>query len=623
MVDVLDRLRHGLGRRYTVEREIGHGGMAVVFLAEDRKHRRPVAIKVVKPEVAAALGADRFLREIEIVARLAHPNILPLYDSGGLSPEHTGNTPLLYYVMPYVEGETLRERLNRQRQLSLEDALHITTEVAEALGYAHALGLVHRDIKPENVLFQAGHAMVSDFGIARAVSQVGGESLTGTGIAVGTLSYMSPEQAAGRKDVDGRSDLYSLGCVLYEMLAGEMPLGPSLGADFAQGPSADLRRSRESVPLPLARVIGKVLARNPADRFATAAQFTESLRAAVASGPITERDGAWVRSRGVRVAALLGVLSLSVVTLLLIGAVALKNRHRSTLPPSRSSITLPAARDAYVRGLNAWRDGSKAGLDSALVYFRQAVELDTEYVEAYAALADAYVMLGYFGYRPRDEMFPKGKDAALRSMQLDSTLASAHAALAYELTWERDFAGADSEFRKAVAFDPTHTTTQAGGVDPTFATAHQWYAILIMILSQKPGAVPGRLRATHQDPFSLHVPVFEITFTKWMDAYPALKGVTSYGPGTMTGEVLSGIDDGVDTHLVARYEVTDPSGTQSFKAVIQGRQNDKTGRADLNGIVTWGWMIGAQVHVTSQRITPCKFGKRNVCFQGTIQIQRG
>jgi serine/threonine-protein kinase len=303
MVEVLERLRNGLGRQYAVDREIGHGGMAVVFLAEDRKHRRPVAIKVLKPELAAALGADRFLREIEIVARLAHPNILPLYDSGELSPEFKGIPPLLYYVMPYVEGETLRERLNRQRQLSLEDALQITTEVAEALGYAHALGLVHRDIKPENVLFQAGHALVTDFGIARAVSHVGGESLTASGIAVGTLAYMSPEQAAGRKDIDGRSDLYSLGCMLYEMLAGEMPLGPN--------PSADLRRSRESVPPPLARVIDRALARNPADRFATVAQFVDAFRASVASGSVTPRGGWSVRSRRVRVAAFVALLAVA------------------------------------------------------------------------------------------------------------------------------------------------------------------------------------------------------------------------------------------------------------------------------------------------------------------------
>jgi len=310
--------------------------------------------------------------------------------------------------------------------------------------------------------------------------------------------------------------------------------------------------------------------------------------------------------------------------------VTMENRQRRDHRPAlaentarRSKIPLPAARDSYLHALSAWSDGSKEGLDTAVVYFRRATELDHGYAEAYAGLADAYVMLAYFGYRPSDAMFPKAKDAALRSIQLDSTLASAHPALAYELTWERDFAGANSEFRKAIALDPTHATTQARAFDPTYAAAHQWYAILLMILSQKPEAVAARPRAANQDSFSLHVPVIEVTFTKWIDTYPALEGFTSYGPGTIAGEVLSRIDDGAVTHLVARYEITDPSGTQSFKAVIQGKANDETGRYDLNGIITWGWMIGAQVHVNFQRITPCEFGKRNICFQGTIQIQRG
>ncbi len=283
MDDLLRQLQEALGHRYSVDHELGRGGMAIVYLAHDLKHRRRIAIKVLKPNLVPALGADRFLREIEIAAQLTHPNILPLYDSG----EAGG---LLYYVMPYVEGETLRDRLNRERQLPVDDAVQIAHQVADALGYAHSLGLIHRDIKPENVLFQAGHALVSDFGIARAVSQatgaVGGH-MTESGIAVGTLAYMSPEQAAGKKDVDGRSDIYSLGCVLYEMLAGEVPLGPSPRAVSTEGPAADLRVARASVSLPLLGVIARALARLPADRFATAAQFQEALR--TATNPATEQ----------------------------------------------------------------------------------------------------------------------------------------------------------------------------------------------------------------------------------------------------------------------------------------------------------------------------------------------
>jgi DNA-binding SARP family transcriptional activator len=324
------------------------------------------------------------------------------------------------------------------------------------------------------------------------------------------------------------------------------------------------------------------------------------------------------------------ILMSSILIVLLIGAVTIEKRQgrdrRSRLAgmTARSSATpMSAARGAYLHALDAWSDGSKEGLDSAVVYFSRATELDSEYAAAYAGLADAYVMLAYFGYRPSDMMFPRAKDAALRSMRLDSTLASAHPALAYELTWERDFVGADSEFRKAVAFDPTQVTAQAMAFDPAYATAHQWYGILLMILGQKPEAVAAVRRPAKEDPFSLHVPVTELTFTKWFDDYPAMEGFTSYGPGTIAGQVLSRIDDGVFTHLVARYEVTDPNGgTHSWKAVLQGKATNTTGIYDLNGIVTWGWMTGAQVHVNFQRITPCEFGKRNICFQGTIQIQR-
>jgi DNA-binding SARP family transcriptional activator len=332
------------------------------------------------------------------------------------------------------------------------------------------------------------------------------------------------------------------------------------------------------------------------------------------------------RAKHSRIAA---VLSFTVLMLLLISAVAVENRQRRGRRAGldengaghESRITLPGARAAYLRGINAWSDGSKNGLDTAVVQFLRATELDPAYAEAYAGLADAYVMQGYFGYRPREDVFPKAKEAALRSMQLDSALPSAHPALAYELAWERDFVHADSESNKAVALDPTNTTPKAIAADPTYAMAHQWYAILLMILSQRPGAVAATPRAPNQ--FSLTVPVPEIKFTKWMNAYPALTGNTSYGIGTLAGQVLNRIDDSVSTQISARYEITDPGGTHSFKAVIQGKGDLRTGKYDLNGIVVWGWMIGAHVHAKFLRITPCKMAKLNVCFRGTIQIQRG
>jgi TolB-like protein len=273
--DLLDTLRRALADRYAVERELGRGGMATVFLAEDLKHHRAVAIKVLHQELAAALGSDRFLREIEIAARLQHPHILPLYDSGSAAG-------LLYYVMPYVEGESLRDRLNREKQLPLEDALRIATEVAGALAYAHSRGIVHRDVKPENIMLSAGTAVVADFGIARAVTAAGeGQQLTQTGTIIGTPAYMSPEQATGNAAVDGRSDEYSLACVVYEMLVGEPPFtGPTAQAVIARH-SLDLVSPpsivRATIPDAVEAAVLRALSKVPADRYATTALFAEAL----------------------------------------------------------------------------------------------------------------------------------------------------------------------------------------------------------------------------------------------------------------------------------------------------------------------------------------------------------
>src|SRR3989442_5112570 len=261
MAEPLVELRSALANRYTIERELGRGGMATVYLAEDLKHHRKVAIKILNPELAAALGPERFLREIEIAAGLTHPHILPLHDSG----EAGG---LLYYVMPFVEGQTLRGRLEREKQLPLEDALAITRDIAEALSYAHSHSVVHRDIKPENILFQVGHAVVSDFGIARAITAAAGARLTETGIAIGTPGYMSPEQASGREPVDGRSDLYSLGGVLYEMLAGGAPVyRPVAGGICRPHSSAPPPRGgamRAAVTPAVEQAVARALAQTPA-----------------------------------------------------------------------------------------------------------------------------------------------------------------------------------------------------------------------------------------------------------------------------------------------------------------------------------------------------------------------
>jgi serine/threonine-protein kinase len=274
----LEALTAALADKYLIERELGAGGMAIVYLARDLKHDRNVAVKVFRPELAASIGVDRFLREIQVTAKLQHPHILPLHDSGEAGGQ-------LYYVMPYVEGESLRDLLDREQQLGLQEAVKIAQEAAEALAYAHSYGIVHRDMKPENILLSGGHAIVADFGIARAVSEAGGEKLTQTGMAVGTPAYMSPEQASGDVHVDARTDIYSLGCVLYEMLVGQPPFtGPTPQAVMA-------RHSMDQVPLPhvvrqsipedLEAIVLCTLEKAPADRFHTAAELAAALNAVI------------------------------------------------------------------------------------------------------------------------------------------------------------------------------------------------------------------------------------------------------------------------------------------------------------------------------------------------------
>jgi len=284
VADLVDRLKSALADRYAISRELGRGGMATVYLARDLKHGREVAIKVLRPELAAALGTERFVREIEIAANLTHPHILPLFDSG----EADG---FLYYVMPYVEGESLRDRLNRQTRLPVEEAIRLTDQVASALAHAHERGVVHRDIKPENILLAGDQAIVADFGIARAVEAAGGERFTGTGIAIGTPAYMSPEQAFGSHAVDGRTDVYALGCVVYEMVCGRAPFeGPTpqaLLARHAADTAPRLRSSDPDMPLFVERAVERALAKDPTDRFPTVGAFAEALT----SGTVVARLG--------------------------------------------------------------------------------------------------------------------------------------------------------------------------------------------------------------------------------------------------------------------------------------------------------------------------------------------
>ena len=333
-----NRLRAALADRYRIERELGEGGMATVYLAHDLKHDRDVAIKVLHPELGAALGSERFLSEIRTTAKLQHPHILPLLDSGSADG-------LLYYVMPYVMGETLRARLTRERQLPIDGALRIAREVADALGAAHAYGIIHRDIKPENILLQSGHAVVADFGIALAVEQAGGQRMTQTGLSLGTPQYMSPEQAMGDRSIDARSDIYALGAVTYEMLTGEAPFtGPSAQAIVAkvmtEAPVAPSLR-RGTIAPHVEDAVLTALEKLPADRFATAVDFT----AALAHGtPSALRRG---RGHTVRSAPRTPLFALGAIALAMTGLAAWALFRPSTSPPSangrnyETAIVLP------------------------------------------------------------------------------------------------------------------------------------------------------------------------------------------------------------------------------------------------------------------------------------------
>ena len=356
MTSAHERLAEALADRYRIERRpdgslalLGRGGTATVYLAHDLRHDRPVALKVVHQELAASVGSERFLQEIRFVARLSHPHILPLFDSGEVGQAHPDGTeapPLLYYVMPYVAGQTLRQRLDGQGQLPVAAAVRVAREVALALDCAHRNGVIHRDIKPENILFEDDQAIVADFGIATAMETAGSHRLTATGLAVGTPSYMSPEQAGGGSQMDGRSDIYSLGCVLYEMLGGEPPFaGPTPQSVMAKQVVARLpsiRSRRSDVPDAVERALSKTLAKEPGDRFATGAELAAALEAA---GSAARPNGGGRR----RAAALVGAGAIAATALLF----ALGISDRRGKPPETPRIAvlpfqnLGAATDGY------------------------------------------------------------------------------------------------------------------------------------------------------------------------------------------------------------------------------------------------------------------------------------
>ena len=348
MTEILARLATALADRYRIERELGQGGMATVYLAQDLRHDRKVALKVLKPELAAVLGAERFVVEIKTTAALQHPHILPLYDSGSAAAREDGGTEFLFYVMPYIEGETLRDKLNRETQLGIEEAVRIASDVAGALDYAHRHGVIHRDIKPENILLHEGRPMVADFGIALAVSAAAGGRMTETGLSLGTPHYMSPEQATAEKEITSRSDVYSLGSVLYEMLAGQPPhLGGSAQQVIMKIIAEDARpvgTLRKSVPPNVAAAVAKALEKLPADRFDSAKAFGDALadaRFTTAALAEAARTPAIAARRSLTIG-----LGAALVTMTLVAAWALTHppppvpviRYGLALPPEQAPV---------------------------------------------------------------------------------------------------------------------------------------------------------------------------------------------------------------------------------------------------------------------------------------------
>jgi tetratricopeptide (TPR) repeat protein len=437
VTDTSARLATALTGRYRIERELGAGGMATVWLAHDLKHDRKVAIKVLHPHLAALVGADRFLKEIRTTANLQHPHILPLFDSG----EADG---LLFYVMPFVDGESLRHRLAREQQLSIADAVRITSEVASALDYAHRQGVIHRDIKPENILLHDGRALVADFGIAIA-PDIGDTRLTETGMSIGTPQYMSPEQALGERELDARTDIYALGAMLYEMLTGTPPFtGPSAQAIVAKVIShkpVPPSRLRKDVPRHVEDAVLVALQKEPANRFAAAADLQAAL--------LESGSARMPRLRGRSVVRAV-VVAAAVVAIALL-ATRPWTRRGSALRghvPDTAAVRLVKQAAAFEARRQPW------SCDSAEKVYSDATYRDTLYAEAFGSLARAHALCGMFGGGdPRTE-FIAASTAASEALRLDPDLAVGYTARGMvALFGHQDFSSARRDFRESIRLD--------------------------------------------------------------------------------------------------------------------------------------------------------------------------
>ena len=452
-----------------MEKEVGAGGMATVYLAQDLKHNRRVALKVLHPGLAHALGPERFRREIEIAARLQHPHILPVFDSG----EHDG---MLWYTMPFVEGESLRDLMTRQAELPLEQAVQIAKEVAGALDCAHAQGIIHRDIKPENILLSGGHALVADFGIARALSEESGR-LTATGLAIGTPAYMSPEQGDGDRQIEARSDVYSLASVTYEMLTGEPPYaGATARAVMTKrltDPIPSARRLRRSIPEFLDRAVMRGLAPAPADRFPTAGAFAQALVGGAVAPPRTTAP--WRR---------LGLAALAVAVLAVL----------VDLLPGRAAAPLPAVSEHLTRGNHLLATRTPKAVGDAIAEYTAALGLDSTNPTALARIGYAYTLFADWGWEypglTTPEVRARAMDFSQRALAVDSASAPAWLTRAYLLSVNDPYhlRGAVAAFTRSLALDST--------------SAEAWYQFgqSLMVLGRSEEAAVAYRRAFALDP---------------------------------------------------------------------------------------------------------------------------
>ena len=470
MADVPDRLSAALAGAYLVEQEVGAGGMATVYLAQDLKHNRRVALKVLHPGLAHALGPERFRREIEIAAGLQHPHILPVFDSG----EHDG---MLWYTMPFIQGESLRDLMAREAELPLDQAVQITREVAGALDCAHAQGIIHRDIKPENILLSGGHALVADFGIARALSEESGR-LTATGLAIGTPAYMSPEQGEGDRQVEARSDVYSLASVTYEMLTGEPPYGGATARAVMTkrltDPIPSARRLRRTIPEMLDRAIMRGLAPTPADRFATAGDFARALSGG-ASAPPRLAVPTWRR------------LGLAAVAVAALAALVL-------LLPGRAAAPAPVENDHLTRGNRLLATRTPEAVGNAIAEYQAALALDSSNAAVLARIGYAYTLFADWGWQYPGLTLPEVRARAMgfsqRALARDSTSASAWLTRAYLLSVNDPYRlrGAVEAFTRSLALDST--------------SAEGWYQFgqSLMVLGRSEEAAAAYRRAFALDP---------------------------------------------------------------------------------------------------------------------------